>query len=177
MIAGARWAGASISEMDTLLGFLHTTVSRVYRERCDKQNTSSQLQPCGQKHTVGERGQRNIQASRVTSTMQIIAQRNSDVQTGSLNTKLSNFEVKRLRQQMDGWGVEKNNLPDLTNPGLCCNMQMAGRDFGVNMDPFCQVTTVPAGAGGAMVWMFSWQTLSPFAPTEHCLNTTVTSVD
>ncbi len=39
-------------------------------------------------------------------------------------------------------------------------------------DPSCLVSTVQAG-GGVMVWgIFSWRTLGPLVPTEHCLNAT-----
>ncbi len=42
-----------------------------------------------------------------------------------------------------------------------------------SMDPSCLVSTVQAG-GGVMMWgIFSWHTLGPLVPTEHCLNTTV----
>ncbi len=41
-----------------------------------------------------------------------------------------------------------------------------------SMDPSCLVSTVQAG-GGVMVWgIFSWHTLGPLVPTEHCLNAT-----
>ncbi len=41
------------------------------------------------------------------------------------------------------------------------------------MDPSCLVSTVQAGGGGVIVWgIFSWHTLGPLVPTEHCLNTT-----
>ncbi len=41
------------------------------------------------------------------------------------------------------------------------------------MDPSCLVSTVQAGGGGVMVWgIFSWHTLGPLVPIEHCLNTT-----
>ncbi len=41
-----------------------------------------------------------------------------------------------------------------------------------SMDPSCLVSTVQAD-GGVMVWgIFSWHTLGPLVPIEHCLNTT-----
>jgi hypothetical protein len=50
MMVGASHAGSSISE---------TTVSRVYRERCDKQKTSSQWRSCWRKQLVDERSKEN----------------------------------------------------------------------------------------------------------------------
>ncbi len=42
-----------------------------------------------------------------------------------------------------------------------------------SMDPSCLVSTVQAGAGGVVVWgIFSWHTLGPLVPIEHCLNAT-----
>ncbi len=43
-----------------------------------------------------------------------------------------------------------------------------------SMDPSCLVSTVQAGGGGGvMVWgIFSWHSLGPLVPIDHCLNTT-----
>ncbi len=42
-----------------------------------------------------------------------------------------------------------------------------------SMDPSCLVSMVQAGGGGVIVWgIFSWHTLGPLIPIEHCLNTT-----
>ncbi len=42
-----------------------------------------------------------------------------------------------------------------------------------SMDPSCLVSTVQASGGGVMVWgIFSWHTLDPLVPIEHCLNAT-----
>jgi hypothetical protein len=75
MIVDATHDDSSISETAALLGLLRTTVSRVYREWCDKQNTFSEREFCGQKHLVNERGQRRmsrlIQANRKATNAQI----------------------------------------------------------------------------------------------------------
>ena len=40
-----------------------------------------------------------------------------------------------------------------------------------SMAPSCHVSTVQAAGGGVMVWgIFSWHTLGPSVPAEHCLN-------
>ncbi len=42
-----------------------------------------------------------------------------------------------------------------------------------SMDPSCLVSTVQAAGGGVMVQgIFSWCTLGPLVPIEHCLNAT-----
>ncbi len=42
-----------------------------------------------------------------------------------------------------------------------------------SMDPSCLDSMVQAAGGGVMVWgIFSWHTLGPLVPIEHCLNAT-----
>ncbi len=59
---------------------------------------------------------------------------------------------------------------------FCCDIQMVESEFGVKnmkawMDPSCLVSTVQAAGGGVVVWgIFSWHTLGPLVPIEHCLN-------
>jgi len=60
MVVGARRARLSISQSAQLLGLSLTTISRVYKEWCEKGKTFSMQQSCGRKCLVDARGQKRM---------------------------------------------------------------------------------------------------------------------
>ncbi len=100
MIVGARRAGCSISETVARLGFSKTSVSRVYREWCEKQKTSSQRGPCGRKRLVDDSGERRmesvVEANNHATTVQIQAMYNSSGQEKPISLRTTRRTLKRL---------------------------------------------------------------------------------
>ncbi len=84
MVVGARRAGLSISKTADLMGFPHTTISRVHSECSEKEKISSEWQLCGRKCFVDVRGQRRmdrlVRDDRKATVTQITSRYNQDMQ-------------------------------------------------------------------------------------------------
>ncbi|KAK9526165.1 hypothetical protein VZT92_015917 [Zoarces viviparus] len=100
MIVGARRAGCSIAETVNLLGFSKTAVSRVYREWCAKQKTSSHRESCGRKRLVDESGERTmervVEENNHATSVQIQALYNSSGQEKAISLTTTRRTLKRL---------------------------------------------------------------------------------
>ncbi len=96
MIVGARQAGLSISETADLLGFSHTTISRLYRECSEKKEN---IQWAAWKCLVEVRGQRRmnrlVRDDRKATVTQITIRYHQDLQ----NT-ISEHTTRRTLKQM-----------------------------------------------------------------------------
>ncbi len=159
MVVGARRAGLSISETADLLGFSRATISRVYRERSEKEKISSVRQLCERKCLVDVRGQRRmgrlVKDDRKTTVIKITSRYNQGMQNtisehttrrtlkqmGSSSRSphrvplLSAKNRKRRLQFAQGhqnWTIEDwKSLPGLMSLDFCCDIQIVGSEFGV----------------------------------------------
>ncbi len=143
IVVGARRAGLSISKTADLLGFLHTTISRVYREWSVKLKISSERQLCGRKCLVDVRAQRRmgrlVRNDRKTAVNQI----NSHYNQGMQNT-ISEHTTRRTLKQMGYSSTRPHRVPLLSAKNR--KRRLCG--------------------------IFSWHTLGPLLRIEHCLITT-----
>uniref|UniRef100_A0AAR2J702 Transposase Tc1-like domain-containing protein n=1 Tax=Pygocentrus nattereri TaxID=42514 RepID=A0AAR2J702_PYGNA len=99
MVVGARRAGLSISETAELLGFSHTTISKVYRERSEKEKISCERQLCGRQCLVDVRGQRRmgrlVQDDRKATATQIITCYNQGMQN-TISERTTRRTLKKM---------------------------------------------------------------------------------
>ncbi len=112
MVVGVRRTGLSISKTVDLLGFSHTTISRVYRECSEKEKISRERQLCGRK-CLDVRGQRRmdrlVRDDRKATVTQITTRYNQDLQ----NT-ISEHTTHRTLKQMRSSSRRPHRVPLLS---------------------------------------------------------------
>uniref|UniRef100_A0A9J8DBA5 Transposase Tc1-like domain-containing protein n=1 Tax=Cyprinus carpio carpio TaxID=630221 RepID=A0A9J8DBA5_CYPCA len=183
MVVGARQAGLSISQSAELLELSRTSISRVYKEWCEKGKTSSMRQSCGRKCLVDARADRRATLTEITTRYNRGMQQSICEATTRTTLRRMGYNSRRTHRRLQfaqahqNWTVEDWKNFAWSDESRFLLRHSDGRvrilrKQNENMDPSCLVTTVQA-AGGVMVWgMFSWHTLGPLVPIGHRLNAT-----
>ncbi len=124
MVVGARRAGLSISKTADLLGFSHTTISRVYIEWSEKEKISSERQLCGRKCLVDVRDQRRmgrlVRDDRKATVTQVTTRYNKGMQ----NT-ISEHTTRRTLKQMGFSSRRPHRVPLLSAKNRKQRLQFA----------------------------------------------------